>query len=354
LIIITYHSGEYILLDDEAWPAHADVVTTFELQRRRIAAVLLSCGCLLSAMMLGAASYQLVVDVPNWSAALPESARAFAAVALQRATPARYYAPLTSLAVLVLLASSVMAPGPRSAWKLAAIAALASNVALTVLWVYPRNRLLLFSPNATPAIQVVIRAARDWRGLHALRLAVLAGAVACAARALFGRPAAPPATREREAQWAPRSYRAAGVFALGFLAIGASMVPLARAFAPAAGVSSLAPGLQFPTWLFAAIWAVLYPALGVATFHVWKRRQEPGAVEALIACGMSLAFYLAFLPIAAAAHDQRVTALLDVLGLLYAYLTSWACARVDTRSLPWLSPLLLWMPVTALLKIATL
>ncbi|HVZ37088.1 MAG TPA: hypothetical protein VG963_31910, partial [Polyangiaceae bacterium] len=67
--------------------------------------VLLGCGCVLSAMMFGAASYQLVVDVPNWSAALPESARAFAAVALRQATPARYYAPLTSLAALVLLAS---------------------------------------------------------------------------------------------------------------------------------------------------------------------------------------------------------------------------------------------------------
>jgi len=65
-------------------------------------------------------------------------------------------------------------------------------------------------------------------------------------------------------------------------------------------------------------------------------------------------FFLSFLPITAAAHDQRVTAMMDLFGLVCAYVAAWGYRRVDARTPRWMMPLLLWMPTTAFLKLVTL
>jgi tryptophan-rich sensory protein len=116
----------------------------------------------------------------------------------------------------------------------------------------------------------------------------------------------------------------------------------------------MAPGLRLPPAIFAYAWMVIYPAMGVATWLVWARRGRPGATEALAVFGLGFLFYLAFLPIAAAAHDQRVTAMLDIFGLVCGYVAAWVYWRVDARTVLWMTPLLLWMPTTTLLKLATL
>jgi tryptophan-rich sensory protein len=153
---------------------------------------------------------------------------------------------------------------------------------------------------------------------------------------------------------ATRSRLGAVGFAVGALALGNLTVPLALALAPPDGLPASAPGLRLPSWVFAVVWAVIYPALGVATWRVWARRAQPGAAEALALFGVSFLFFLAFLPITAAAADQRVTAMLDVFGLVCAYASAWAFRRVDPKTLRWMAPLLAWMPVTTLLKLVTL
>jgi tryptophan-rich sensory protein len=144
------------------------------------------------------------------------------------------------------------------------------------------------------------------------------------------------------------------VFAIGALALGTSTVPLAFALAPGGDLSATAPGLHLPSWFFGAVWAVIHPCLGVASWLVWKRRGQAGAAEALALFGVAFLFFLAFLPITAAAHDQRVTAMMDLFGLVAAYAAAWVYWRVDATTLRWMLPLLVWMPVTALLKLATL
>lgn len=70
--------------------------------------------------------------------------------------------------------------------------------------------------------------------------------------------------------------------------------------------------------------------------------------------GLAFLYFQAFVPITGAAQDQRVTAMMDVLGLIFAYAAAWAYRRVDPATWPWMVPLLVWMPITTLLKFATL
>lgn len=144
---------------------------------------------------------------------------------------------------------------------------------------------------------------------------------------------------------------AAAVFTL---AIGHLMVPIAFALAPEAGLTAAAPGVSLPTWVFGAVWTVIYPALGVAVYRVAKRRERPGATEALVCFAVVALHLLAFLPVTAAAAEQRVTAMMDVLGLCGSYALAFVFRRIDRATMWWLLPLLIWMPVTTALKLATL
>jgi len=144
------------------------------------------------------------------------------------------------------------------------------------------------------------------------------------------------------------------VFATVAWVLGQLPLPLALALAPHDGLSGVSPGLNLPDWLFGLIWTIIYPALGIATCHAWVHRKKPGAGEALVLFALCFLILLSFLPITAVAHDQRVTAMIDVLGLASSYAAAWAYRRVDLRAGAWMSPLLVWMPITTLLKFATL
>ena len=146
----------------------------------------------------------------------------------------------------------------------------------------------------------------------------------------------------------------AWLFAAGALALGLLPLPLALAVAPPGGLAQAAPGLHLPPWLFGAIWMVIDPAFGVATWRVWSRRARPGGPEALALAGVAFFVLLAFLPVTAAAHDQRVTAMMDVVGLVCGYAAAWAYRRVDAGTTRWMLPVLLWLPATAALKLVTL
>jgi tryptophan-rich sensory protein len=143
-------------------------------------------------------------------------------------------------------------------------------------------------------------------------------------------------------------------FALTTLALGNLPLPLAFALAPEGDLAASSPGVALPPWVFVAVWTIIYPALGVATWRVWLKRAEPGAIEALALFGVSFLVLLAFVPITAAAADQRITAMLDVVGLTCAYVSAWIYRRIDFTTTRWMLPLLVWMPITAFLKFVTL
>jgi translocator protein len=147
--------------------------------------------------------------------------------------------------------------------------------------------------------------------------------------------------------------QAAWGFGLASLVVGLSAVPLGLALGPPgvdAGVAS-GPGVPVPGWVFGAVWTVLYPTLGVAGWRLWRRRVQAGALEALAALGVAFVTLWAFMPVASAAHDLRVTAMMDALSLVAVWTSAWAVRRVDQVAGWWLLPLQAWMPLTTALKL---
>ncbi len=138
-----------------------------------------------NAMMLGSSSYQSAVDVPNWASALPDSSRRYASAALAHATPTKFYRNISIVAVLAGVASLVAAHS-YVGWKVAVAFGPALSALLTVILVFPRNAILFFDPAGAHTAAAITTAAREWRALHAVRIALLASSVLCAALCLLG------------------------------------------------------------------------------------------------------------------------------------------------------------------------
>jgi tryptophan-rich sensory protein len=143
-------------------------------------------------------------------------------------------------------------------------------------------------------------------------------------------------------------------FALGALALGSSAVAVALPLAPGRDLSRASPGVALAPWLFVAVWTLIYPCLGVATWRIYLRRHDPEARSALVVFGLLAVLLWTFLPLVAAAHEQRVTAILDVVATIHAFVAAHQFARVDRTAAHWMLPLLCWLPVTTLLKWVTL
>ncbi|BDP43846.1 hypothetical protein DAETH_38150 (plasmid) [Deinococcus aetherius] len=144
------------------------------------------------------------------------------------------------------------------------------------------------------------------------------------------------------------------VFSLGTLLLG--MVSAGLSFATAGEHSTAIPlgalpPVWPPAWVFWAVWIVIYPCWGMATYLVWRRRGEADVRGALVLYALNLLGNLFFLPLSnLTANNPAVLTLLDANGLVGIYALAWLYTRYNRVTLWWLSPFLVWMPLTTALK----
>jgi ABC-type transport system involved in cytochrome c biogenesis permease subunit len=127
-------------------------------------------------MLLGASSFQLVVDKPNWTGVPAlEHYRAF----YQVTNPGTFFQTLLPAALLALLAALVCnwRPIPATRWRLAGALALTILAGvITFTFHFPRNKILFEDPLTRPAAyyrQVVA----EWAAGDYVRIAVIATAI---------------------------------------------------------------------------------------------------------------------------------------------------------------------------------
>jgi tryptophan-rich sensory protein len=88
-----------------------------------------------------------------------------------------------------------------------------------------------------------------------------------------------------------RTMDAAGLPLWLVLSFGAAAVGgVASAGAPAFYARLHKPAWAPPAWLFGPAWTVLFILMGVAAWLVWKQREHPGALRALVLFVVQLAF----------------------------------------------------------------
>ena len=157
------------------------------------------------------------------------------------------------------------------------------------------------------------------------------------------------APRHRSSRWGAVAF-AGGILALGLLSAGLSFA--AQPEAVGSRAPQVYPPIYPPDWAFWAVWLVIYPCWGVATWLVWQRHQEVNLRNFRRFFAATLALNLAFMPIAALTRgNPAVLAALDATGIVLLPLTFWMYGRYSRLALYWLSPMFIWGPITLGLKI---
>ena len=150
-------------------------------------------------------------------------------------------------------------------------------------------------------------------------------------------------------------WRSALVFAGGTWVIGMLAALLSRVAAGdhfAATPQGILPSLWPPAWVFWAVWMLIYPTAGIATWTIWQRRRVADVRGALALYGVNVIGAVCFLPISTlTGNNPAVLALMDLNGLLSTGVLAWLYGRYDARAVRWLLPFLVWMPLTTALKL---
>src|ERR1700722_1012505 len=154
---------------------------------------------ILLSMLLGASSFQLAVDTPNWTGVPAlEHYRAF----YQVLNPGTFFQTLLPTTLLALLAGLVCnwRPIPATRWRLAGALALMILVGvLTFTFHFPRNKILFVDPLTRPAAyyhQIVT----EWAAGDYIRLAVIGTAIVLVAVSMIriARDTAPKELRDAD------------------------------------------------------------------------------------------------------------------------------------------------------------
>jgi translocator protein len=140
------------------------------------------------------------------------------------------------------------------------------------------------------------------------------------------------------------------IFALGILIIGFLPATLMFTLNPNTASRIGLDAVPIPAWLFVVVWLVIYPSMGVATGFVWQQRHNVDVTMPLMIFSAILLQNLSFW----FTNSLRMTAVMDATGMMWAFTLAWVYSRYSKAAAWWLLPLMIWMPITFIIKLASL
>jgi hypothetical protein len=163
------------------------------LARELVAQFLLYLIIALAGISVGGNVYEMLVLDPLWSASPPDSVRQFfKGTPFARAMQKFWLSKLAKYSLFVLLAAAFAAWGEpaRRVWLAAALLATAATYALTILYIFPRKKMLFRAGDDVPA-EEISRATRQFLAANRVRLLFRFAEFLCLVRALAVSPAHP-------------------------------------------------------------------------------------------------------------------------------------------------------------------
>lgn len=141
-------------------------------------------------------------------------------------------------------------------------------------------------------------------------------------------------------------------------------VPLLLGFTPATVIFALNPraaddigltAVPVPAWTFIAVWLVIYPGMGLAAWHLWRRPTRTGDDPAG-ACVPMAVLIAGFLQTTAFwfSDSLRGIAGMDATGVVLSATTVWIVSRYSSAAARRLLPWAVWMPITLAIKLGVL
>ena len=160
---------------------------------------------------------------------------------------------------------------------------------------------------------------------------------------------ATPVRPENALAWSPRW--TAALFAVGVTIPGMLAARWGASFGTDWEKRLTKPPVWPPDWAFPAVWSILYPCMGVATWQVWRRRNETKIVGPVLLFGGHLLLNYTWLPVVHTAKDVITPAVMDVAIGVPAFAAGWAYQRVSPTAARWYAPYLAWTVFTTTIKI---
>lgn len=156
------------------------------LNRELLVKILLWYNVLSLAIWVGGTVYQMLVIVPMWSAAPPESVTAFFKGTSFMTTIYNFFGPVTQLlrgVPVLLLAIAGWKYASVRPWVLACAATMAIGLVMTRAFIYPMNDVLFTQAGAGLSADAVRALVTKWIWWDRARFAIMAGGYVCLLRA---------------------------------------------------------------------------------------------------------------------------------------------------------------------------
>ncbi|MBA2678899.1 MAG: hypothetical protein H0U76_10970 [Ktedonobacteraceae bacterium] len=111
------------------------------------------------------------------------------------------------------------------------------------------------------------------------------------------------------------------------------------------------PGDSF----FWMAWLIIIPTWAFASWLVWRKRKVADIRGAMIVFFWFLLSLIAFFPQTAATQENVLTILVsDLQGIIESWMIMWLYSRYSKAARWWLIPLVVWFPITAIIKLINL
>ncbi|GLV55437.1 hypothetical protein KDH_22810 [Dictyobacter sp. S3.2.2.5] len=141
------------------------------------------------------------------------------------------------------------------------------------------------------------------------------------------------------------------LFIFGTLAVVMTAAAIGFAYAPPTKNLQHSPGDSF----FWIAWLIIIPSWGVASWLVWLKRKVTDIRGAMVVFFWFLLSLIAFFPQTAATNESVLGIFVgDIQGIIESWLIIWLYSRYSKAARWWLLPLVIWFPITAIIKFINL
>ncbi|MBS2967770.1 tryptophan-rich sensory protein [Metabacillus sp. KIGAM252] len=141
------------------------------------------------------------------------------------------------------------------------------------------------------------------------------------------------------------------LFSIGTLIVVMTAALIGFAYAPPNENLHTAPGDSF----FWIAWLIVIPTWGIATWLVWLQRGKEDIRGAMVVFAFFLLSIISFFPNTAAANQSVLAIFIgDVIGIIESLFILWLYSRYSRAAILWLLPLVIWFPITTVIKFINL
>ncbi len=143
--------------------------------RQQLGCALFSLALLTYGAVMGGNIYQIIAEVPNWSADIPNSLRAYRE-SFHITHAGYFFQTLVPLTILSLIASTVLLwnkPRSSNKWKLITLGGVLAAEIFTGIYFLPKNFILFLDPIEEVSTEYLSTVAHQWEVANYFRMAII-------------------------------------------------------------------------------------------------------------------------------------------------------------------------------------